>query len=77
MSLALMLTGKSSSESHKLRKQTKEKETMVIDFFFLKAESFPTTLREPVAGQRGVLAPAVGWAAGRAATSLGTAAGPG
>ena len=33
MSLALVVAGKSSSESHRLKKQTKEKETTVVIYF--------------------------------------------
>lgn len=33
MLLVLVVAGKSSSESHRLRKQTKEKEPTIIDFF--------------------------------------------
>lgn len=61
MSLALVVAGKSSSESPRLRKQTKGKQIVVIDFLFLKVHSVPTAaLWEPVAGKRGILAPAEG-----------------
>lgn len=42
MSLALVVAGKSSSESPRLRKQTKGKQIVVIDFLFLKVHSVPT-----------------------------------